>query len=535
MIGLLVSMLIVAVLFKFYSDNEKKLSDRVFFGLSSINYFYLAEKNINEFAQIVTEITAKELGEQCGGVGCYSWSANSPTYQDLRNKFEETLRGKITGFPAEIGNGGKISFAPPKVTGLEMDESHVKIQIEPQQVYKKTDSFFVNASSKNDLETEKQTRYLLLARIGQKLYGNGSYVRDWNKVYVNSGKFDCNGDGDSSDTGETISAKTKLSGANLNGCKILDINFDVDDLDGGGKSKWNSYKTNCYGIANSTDAGINAGKVENEKLYVQINSMLEKSLICGIGNTDGLASITDIKGEVSKSGSSQQTCTAEDAKSNAWQNSGIDGKISSILVALQNQVSTTYGGIAIAPAASTNMQNFETVKKTPAFGGKTACDSCREWRSPPSGQSSTGNRNCVWHNDNDDENTFCYWRSDYSCSYSGNQNSGSTSISGDYWWSGASACGNEHSTLSKTQSWGDGIFSETRQDYRRYMHYDYEDTSTSYSCYFGGYFKITFTPDISFRIIDTTGSKIVEKGTTNFENLYFAVKFKPVTPYVVGG
>ncbi len=89
--------------------------------------------------------------------------------------------------------------------------------------------------------------------------------------------------------------------------------------------------------------------------------------------------------------------------------------------------------------------------------------------------------------------------------------------------------------MSRTQSWGGGIYSESRQDSYRYTSSSGSSySSTTYSCNLAAYFKFTFTPDISFRIIDSN-QKIVEKGTTNFENLLFAVKFKPASAYVVGG
>ncbi|MBU3957567.1 MAG: hypothetical protein KKB25_00650 [Nanoarchaeota archaeon] len=526
-IGLLITLLITAVLLKFYSDSEKKLSDRVYFGLSTINYFYLTEKNINEFAQIVTEITAKELGEACGGFPCYSWTAGNPSYSDLRDKFESELRGKITGFPAHIGNGGRMSFAPPRISGLEMDESSVKISLFPQQVYRKTDSFFVNASSNEQTIIDKNIRYLLLAKIGQKLYGNGTYVRDWNKVYVNSGKFDCNGDGVAE---KTISVKTKLSGASLNGCKIFDIDFDVDVLDASGNSKWNSYGTNCYGIANSSDSGINAGKIEGGKIYVQIDSLLEKSLICGIDGTDGLASITDIYGETSKHAEGYwPSCSIDETKNNAWQNSGVDGKISSILNALKNQISGSYSGISIVYAPVLNLISGETVPKTPTAGSESGC-SCIFYDCGAGSCVSTTycsvscNNNLPSSCSSSRSSGWC--SSANSCSYSGDTNEGSISRSDSNQCSGGSS-----RRTSTSKSWySSGYFLETKE-YRGCGSYCY---TPDYYCTLGAYFKFTFTPDITFKIIDTAGDKIVEKGTTDFEDLYFAVKFKPDEPYVIG-
>ncbi len=599
-IGLLTSMLIFGAFLKFMSDSEKKLSDRVYFGLSAINYFYFSEKNINEFTQIVTEITAKELGEQCGGFYCYSWSADNPSYSDLRDKFDETLRGKITGFPAQIGNGGRISFAPPKIAGLEMDESHVKISLEPQQVYRKTNSFFVNASSEEPSEINKQIRYLLLAKIGQKLYGNGTYVRDAGRIWINSGKFDCNNDGDSSDAGETISAKTKMSGANLNGCKILDINFDVDD------ASWNSYKTNCYSITNSSDSGINAGKVEGGKIYVQIDSLLEKSLICGIDMTDGLTSITDIYGQDSeyKEGS-WPSCSIDDAENNAWQNSGVGGKISSILNTLAKVIGAEQTGIKAQASASLGIyppeesksgwtvncgsmyydtcgcpsktryckngdicrlqasftcyacgecksgeatsyclrdvksgmcvdETFEAdiVLKTPTVGSETGC-SCTFYDCG-TGIKCQSTQYCgvTQCDDNLPYSCAAAYSSGWcsfanSCSYSGDRNEGSISRNDSYSCSGPSS-----RWTSSTKNWySSGYFLETKESRSCGSNGCY---TPDYKCTLGAYFKFTFTPDISFRIVDNT-IKIVKKGTTDFEDLYFAVKFKPGEPYVIGG
>lgn len=519
-IGLLMVLLFTAVFLKFMSDNEKKLSDRVYSGLSSINYFYMTEKNINEFAQIVTEITAKELGEQCGGFNCYLWSANNPTYQDLRDKFEETLRGKITGFPTQIGNGGKISFAPPNIRGLEMDESHVKISMEPQQVYVKTSSFLVNASSEKQAEIDKQIRYLLLARIGQQLYGNGTYVRDWNKVWINSGKFDCGG------ITKSITTRTQLSSrADLADCKILNINFDVDD------SGWNSYKTNCYNIANSADPGVNAGKVEGGKLYVQIDSLLEKSLICGIDATDGLASIVNVYGETSKHGEGYTpSCSIDDAKNNAWQNAGIDTKINSILSALQNQISTTYIGITITSSKNLNLQSGETAARTPTVGSETGC-SCTFYDCG-TGIACKSTQYCKVSQCDNNLPSSCaaayssgWCSSANSCSYSGDTNEGSISRSDSSQCSGGSSYWQK---IDRTW-YSSGYFLE-KEEYRGCGSYCY---TPDYYCRIGSYFKFTFTPDISFKIVDNT-IKIVKKGTTDFEDLYFAVKFKPSSPYVIG-
>ncbi len=530
-IVLIVAALMIIVLFGFHSRTEISISDKIADGLSSINYYYLTEKNINEYMQIVTEITAKELGEQCGGFDCYSWGANNPAYKDLRDKFEETLRGKITGFPEQIGNGGRMSLKSPRISGLEMDEEHVKISMFPQQVYRDTKSFFVNASAEKPSEIDKQIRYLLLAKIGQRLYGNGTYARDSGRIWINSGKFDCDDDGKAD---KTINAKTKLSGAGLDGCKILDVNFNIDELDGDGKSKWNGYRAKCYGIQNSNDPGKFAGKVESEKLYAQIDGMLEKSLVCGIGGTDGLASITDVKGESSKSGKSEQTCAADEAKLNAWQNAGIDSKISSILGALKTQISETYPGITIDALASTEIESAENVEgKTPL--GKSACDKCKEWKYPPDGQPAQGNAekpSCAWHNEN--SGTFCWWKSDYNCKYSGSEKTGNTDTTGEYLWGGSSMCGNQHETLDRKQSWSPGLFSETESKYARSWKGDIDFSSGTYSCRVTAYFKFTFTPDISFRIADST-LKVVKKGTTDFEDLHFAVKFKPGSPYAVGG
>ncbi|TRZ55140.1 hypothetical protein D4Q76_01045 [archaeon] len=536
-IGLLVSMLIVAVLFKFYSDNEKKLSDRVYSGLSSINYFYLTEKNINEFAQIVTEITAKELGEACGGFDCYSWSANNPSYKDLRDKFESELRGKITGFPAQIGNGGSLNFAPPKIAGLEMDEGRVKISLDAQQVYKKTNSFFVNASSENGLEINKQIRYLLLARIGQKLYGNGTYVRDWNKVWINSGKFDCGG------ITKSIAARTQLSSrADLTGCKILDVNFDVDNIESG-NSKWNSYNTNCYNIANSTDAGANAGKVEGGKIYAQIDSLLEKSLICGIDGTDGLASINDFEGtqtdSKSYSGSDDcsesrksVSCTKEGAVMDTdWVN--LDSKINNVLSKLEKTVSSVYLtglNLDVAAAASYAKSWELNAYKTP----ENHYGSCE---GTASGNAEAG-----------------------SCSYSYDKTTSSGSCT--------SSCGNQQSSYSYSHIKNHHEYEWDKKHYYQYL-YDcsrsggcrsysccayscncgkdgcstcYQtcystsySTSETWSCKYTGNYKFTLSDfEIVVKITDPT-IKIVKKGTTDFENLYFAVKFKPSAPYVIGG
>lgn len=635
-VGLLTSLLIVGVLLKFYSDSEKKLSDRVADGLSSINYFYLSEKNINEFTQIVTEITAKELGEQCGGFNCYSWTAGNPTVGDLEAKFKDTLKGKITGFPEKVGAGGRIKFTPPSDVSISMSENNIKTGMKYHKLSAERGSFKVEAGMPDSqkLIIDKNIRYLLLAKIGQKLYGNGTYVRDWSKVYVNSGKFDCNNDGIAE---KTISTKTQLSSrADLSGCKILDINFNVDDIEGG-NSKWNSYATNCYNIANSSDAGAFAGKVENNRIYVQIDSLLEKSLICGIDGTDGLASVTDTYGQVSKSSSSgYPTCTEPEAGANAWQRADMQGKIQTILNALASFIEAGQTQIDVQTSAKIGSANsyrtsdsqsgwtvncgsrkpggcscpsdtdpcrdipqyckigdacgqqssfsckrsgeccgscrkcgwtlytgegeigyccpaetpvfdsytktclasseenlkIEKVNRVPPPGSKTACDSCREWIYPNYG-SDTGNPSCSWHNEN--IGTFCSWRSDYSCTYSGNPNSGSTTTSADYWWGGMSACGNQHRTLSRQQSWDSGIFSETRHDYWRSWKDESDYTSETYSCTLGAYFKFTFTPDISFKIVDTAQGKIVKKGTTDFEDLYFQVKFKPSSPYVIGG
>ncbi len=564
-IGLLAVMLFIGVLLGFYSDSEKKLSDRVYYGLSSINYFYATEKNINEFAQIVTEITAKELGEACGGFDCYSWSANNPSYKGLRDKFESELREKITGFPAQIGNGGRISFAPPKIAGLEMDESNVKISLAYHSAYRQTDTFLVNASATKTLEAEKNIRYLLLARIGQRLYGNGTYVRDWGKVFVNWGKFDCNNDGDSGDTGETISAKTKLSDSSLNNCKILDIDFSIDDVDGSGNSKWNSMRTNCYSITNSSDSGINAGKVEGGKIYAQIDSLLEKSLICGIDGTGGLASLNDFVGETSGTASvgtdsncrtkpSDPKCSREDAvKTTDYVN--LESRTSAVLASLKPLVDAGSG--TSVEFALTSSKSYETDTSAPVpktskcsdysgscNGGCTeisntgdvcssgagsitySCKRYAEWHKYDNSCMEkvwTGMGNWPWRIDI----TGCFEKKDISIK--------------DNWQNGEYSHLKDNCYGTYTCVWdrcidcGDcggacGNYCCLIHGYSMSKSYVYEK-----SCEYKGNFKFTLTPDITFKITDTAGGKIVKKGTTDFENLYFAVKFKPSEPYVIGG
>ncbi|MFZ3077605.1 MAG: hypothetical protein WA139_04070 [Candidatus Aenigmatarchaeota archaeon] len=630
---LIVAAMLLIFVFSFKNNMEITISDKIADGISSINYFYLTEKNINEFAQIVTEITAKESGEACGGVDCYAWTAGYPSYNDLRGKFEEALRGKITGFPAQIGNGGRISFAPPRISGLEMDENQVKISMFPQQVYRKTDSFLVNSSSEIVLETEKQTRYLLLARIGQRLYGNGTYVRDWGKVYVNSGKFDCGG------IAKSVASRTRLSSrADLAGCKILDINFDVDD------SSWNSYKNNCYNIANSADPGEFAGKVEGGKVYVQIDSLLEKSLICGISGatdeTDGLASVSGSYGEVSKSSESvQPVCTEEEAGADAWQKAKMEEKIQPILDALSSSVEAEAIGIDVQSSAKIGTENsytpagsqsgwsescgsmyydtcggcpsnalycksgdvcglqasfncygcgscqrrvdgkkttltsyclkdavsgyccpaeypvfdsytkkcfssseetlkIEKINKVPPPGSQSACGCAYGLVTPPwyaicpinypdciSKPSPDSGGNCGWSYSNgrtrDDYS--------YSCEYRGGANEGSATISASY--SVSRSSDTTTTDYSVFDSWGN---SKSYEEGISIYTSGSGSNKYNYWCKLGAYFKFIFTPDITFKIIDTAGDKIVEKGTTNFENLYFAVKFKPAAPYVIG-
>ncbi len=650
--GAAIALLIVAVFFillhSFYNKTEITISDKIADGLSSINYYYITEKNINEFAQIVTEITAKELGEACGGFDCYSWSAAVPSYQDLRDKFESELRGKITGFPKQIGNLGRLNFAPPKITGLEMDDNHVKINLLPQQVYRKTESFLVNASSNEEKEIDKQIRYLLLAKIGQRLYGNGTYARDWSKVFVNSGSFDCDGDG----VAEKSVTGKKLSEAGVSNCKIFSIDFDVDDRNADGNSKWSGMGDYCKGKQTTIyEPGVNAGKVESNKLYAQIDNLLEYSLICGVESTDGLASVTDTKGEVSKSGRNQVSCDVKEAGTDAWQKAGLtgnQGKIQKILDALAASLSPAYPGIYIQSSAqigsagsyeAADTQNSWDVpcgnrqpggcpfascanrfpdllqptanipqycrsgdvctkessllaksdpgsdccnvcnkcgrrryvvsgepgyccpKEYPVFDsytktcssaseenlkieavsvaskpvGKEYCDSCREWHpgTAPSGQSATGtteNPSCGWTNS--DSNDLESWTSGYDCKYSGNQNSGGTTIYANYNFLGKYRSSSE--TLNMQQSWSGGVFGEDKTYKISGTGSTGTDYSyTTYSCLKTAYFRFTFTPDISFKIIDST-KKIVKKGTTDFEDLYMAVKFRPQQSYQIG-
>lgn len=627
------AMLLIFV-FSFKNNMEITISDKIADGLSSINYFYLTEKNINEFAQVLIDITAKESGERCGGVDCYSWTGSYPSYDDLRNKFEEALRGKITGFPAQIGNGGRISFAPPRISGLEMDENNVKISMFPQQVYRKTDSFSVNSSSENVLETEKQIRYLLLAKIGQKLYGNGTYARDWGRIYVNSGTFDCDNDG----TAEKAVSGKKLSEAGADGCKIMSIDFDTADI------SWSGMGDYCKGKQTTAyEPGVNAGRVEGGKLYVQIDNLLEYSLVCGIGGADGLASVSGSYGEVSKSSESiQPVCTEEEAGADAWQKARMEEKINAILNALSSTLKGEYAGIDVQASAkigsadsyrssdsqpdwtvtcgnkkpggcscrsdpdparnipqycktgnicgqqssfsvkrtgecmgscdsggwsyydasgelgyccpaeypvfdsytqkcfssSTETLKIEKISNVPPPGMRSACDCTYLEVTPPwyaicpinypdciSTPSPDSRGNCGWSYSNDRT------RDDYSysCEYRGDTNEGSATISASYPVSRSSdTTTNEYSVFD---SWGNSKFYE-----EGISEYTYGSGSKKYNywCKLDAYFKFTFTPDISFKIIDTAGDKIVKKGTTNFDSLYFAVKFKPAEPYVMG-
>ncbi len=649
---LIAGAILLIFIFTLYNSKEITISDKIADGLSSINYYYLTEKNINEFAQIVTEITAKELGEACGGFDCYSWSATVPSYQDLRDKFESELRGKITGFPKNIGNLGRLNFAPPKIKGLEMDENHVKISLDAQQVYRKTDSFFVNASSESGLEIDKQIRYLLLAKIGQMLYGNGTYAREWSKVFVNSGTFDCDGDGAAE---KTISGK-KLSEAGVNGCKIFSIDFDVDDRNADGNSKWSGMGDYCKGKQTTIyEPGVYAGKVESNKLYVQIDNLLEYSLICGIESTDGLASVVDTKGEVSKSGKSQVSCDVKEAGADAWQKAGLtgnQGKIQKILDALAASLSPAYPGIYIQSSAqigsagsyeAADTQNGWDVpcgnrqpggcpfascadrfpdllqptanipqycrsgdvctkessllaKSDPSSDCCNVCNKCGRRRYVVSGEPGyccpkeypvfdsytktcgsgseenlkievvnkippLGSRNacdCAYkdvsssYSDIDpkpDTNGDCSWSYSnertkkgysFSCDYNGNANSGYEIISAYYGDSSSSNCGLVEKKFDPVvRKWENGIFAEQETYGYTPCSKDAGEYDYTYSCKLGAYFKFTFTPDISFKIIDST-LKVVKKGgavggeTPRFEDLYMAVKFKPQQSYQIG-
>jgi hypothetical protein len=636
-IGLLAVMLFIGVLLGFYSESEKKLSDRVYYGLSAINYFYATEKNINEFAQIVIETTAKELGEQCGGFSCYSWKAGSPSVDDLKNRLRDTIAGKRAGFPKKIGNGGDISFAPPKLETSVIDENRVKISLAYQSAYRQTDTFLVNASASKTFEVSKDIRYLLLAKIGQKLFNNGTYVRDWSRILLTGGEFDCNNDGAADIIIPESFVQTQLSDhLELNGCRVLKIKFDVDNAAVG----WNSLKLKCYDLTNSADPGAFAGKIEGGKLYVQIDSLLDRSLVCGIDMTDGLASVTDTFGEVTKSDTSPVSCVEGEAGAVAWQKSNVPAKMQSILNTLANtmksgqtQIDVQYslspisgnsygasdyqagwtvgcgytgstacgesctsnpkycksGDPCVEPASSDcyvcgdcqekingvwrifgsnciNKINYGYCcpKETPVYDSyskscfassndalrfeidgnraaprsKASCDSCTSWvpepwAGAPAGQLTIGDPDCRWHTD-DGGTGFCPWRSDYRCTHGGNTNEGSMSTYGDYWWSGPSSCGTKHQSLGIEQRWRNGMYGESRTDYWMTMGGDGSQSSSyTYSCDLAAYFKFIFTPDISFRITDTS-MKIVKKGTTDFENLYLAVKFKPSSPYVVG-
>jgi len=191
-------------------------------------------------------------------------------------------------------------------------------------------------------------------------------------------------------------------------------------------------------------------------------------------------------------------------------------------------------------SSSDETLKIEKISKVPPPGSKSACECSYGTVSPPwyaicpinypdciptPSPDSIGN--CKWKYFND-RTTDDY---SYSCEYRGGANDGSTTISASYSFSRSSS-GTDTTEYSPVySSWGDSKFQEGGK-----VVYTYGSgtTKTNWWCKLGAYFKFTFTPDITFRITDTASNKIVKKGTTDFEDLYFAVKFKPAAPYVIG-
>ncbi len=528
LIGAIIIGFILIFLHNFYSSTEMKLSDRIAGGLSTINYYYLSEKNMNEFLKIVTEITAKELGEKCGGFEC-NWHANLPSIEEIKNKFKETLKGKITSYPEFIGNGGRIKVTPPSNINTIVSDYIITTTMKPQSFSFERKKSIIKSYLKGTVEIKKPIRYLKIAKLSRRFYANGTYVRDSNKIYVNSGDFDCDNDGNA----EKHISNSLLSSSGVDGCKIKNINFNVNEV--------NSLKTECEGITNSKNPGKYAGFVSGGRIHVRIDNMFRYSLLCGIGSSEGLAGINDFQGTYTEtqsySGSSDcsegrktVSCTAQKAvKDTDWIR--LDSKINNIISSLKSVFTNEYlNGIDISieinPSFSKTWQLYDY--KTP----KNFYNGCAGSHYLRTGNKISGT--CAYNYEDLSYSGSCgcgisgysyshkkyhntynwgkknYYEYKYSCSRSGSCRTGSCC-------SWELVC-----TLFKCY-----------RDCDAYSHSKRYSTSESWSCSYTGNYKFTISDfEAVIKLTDNT-IKIVKKGTTDFENLYFKTNFTAGENYVL--
>ncbi|MEM7826702.1 MAG: hypothetical protein QXQ40_00565 [Candidatus Aenigmatarchaeota archaeon] len=165
------------------SSTEIRLSDKVGYGLSGINLFYLTEKVIEEDVYLAIETSAMELGKMCGGISCEKecyWSVSCPTTSEALEKYKEEIKRRLNHLPEHIG---KYNLTGPKVNEIYIEDDKVSINLSSHIISMEDDEFNISIS-KDEINLKKEITYPLLIKLGRKFIEDGVLAKELDKKLI---------------------------------------------------------------------------------------------------------------------------------------------------------------------------------------------------------------------------------------------------------------------------------------------------------------------------------------------------------------
>ena len=352
-IAVIIVMGFFAAIFILSASYERTLSDRVASAHAAINLFYAYNETLPMFTNLIVITTAKDLGENCGGVDCGEkcvWNNSCPTLEQLTDKYKSVFENNFYILPKNIGELGKFNFTQPSIKKIEFDENHINLTLKYHTVSLNLSGFAVNATNEKDLEISENIRYYLLLEIGKMLFKNGTYPITW-------------------DGTKTIRFESGSSNNTFyNKCKDLHDNYPI--------------------------------KISNYQINIPVDNFLELAIECGIDGTEGLASISDFYGEVTKLGSYDVDCTRREALQ-ATDYNWIDNKINNVIDKIKRILGEIYPDLNFE--ISVEIQDGDTscgdgkfcystnLEKPPPFTDNN-CEMCNSYCTP--GTCTKGGNSC---------------------------------------------------------------------------------------------------------------------------------------------
>jgi len=490
--SLLVLVGFIIVLLGITTNQEIKLYDKVHSGLSVINYFYLSEKNIKEFIPLVIETTAKELGEICGGYDCPQpedcyWTTGCPTLDNSKEKYNNTLIGKINGFPKNIGTLGELNFTPPNVTKISFSDNWINLSAKSHIVERQEEYFSVNATG-DDTSVSKEIRYLLLLKVGRLLFEKGNYPITWGgtkTIYFESGS-----------TG----------------------NWRYDY---------------CNNLRNTKPI-----QISNYNINMPVDNFLEEAIKCGVDDVDGLASIDDFYGERTESGNSNVDCLRTEALADT-KYSDVDDKVNDVIKKLDEIFEELYPDMnfAISTRISDSGTNcdvgnycFDTNLDKSVPSSDSGCGTCNSYCSPGSCTSDTTSCSCSFS-----QCTSGKCGGSCGCDIDERNGEWKTRVVDEKWNSDKSYYWIDvyqmnhyyYCTSDGTCGICEDCGGEDEPPCDCHTNYKYGDSySYYYYCEYKENFKFFAYPDLEIKITDETIKIPVKSGGGNYDNLFLKIKFK---------